>query len=213
MNILIADDHALFRDTLSHYIHSAQPSCVIRLASSLTEAAAILKTGDFRPDLCILDFRMPGMNGFEGIRDIVAAYPHFSFAVMSGMAEPHEIERIISFGVAGFLPKTLAGRILLQAIGVMAKGGRYIPYEEDRKDVLPSFWADRPSGREEKNLLTARERQVLSCLCQGQSNREIADFFNLKTVTIKLHVRSIIRKLGCSNRTQAALKARERGLA
>ncbi len=216
MNILIADDHVLFRDTLNHYINRAQPEYKLQMASNLGEVVDVLKAHDFNPDLCILDFRMPGMRGYEGFQDLISAYPEHMFAVMSGVAEPDDIRKLLSLGVAGFIPKTLPGRLMLMAIDTMLQGNRYIPYEQDGKTLLPSYFSDKinshdpATGKEVR--LTARERDVLKLLCQGKSNKEIADALSLKIVTIKLHVRGIFRKLKCGNRTLAAIRAKEMGV-
>ena len=209
MNILIADDHALFRDTLSHYIQRAQPDYSLQMVSNLNEVVAILNEGKFLPDLCILDFRMPGMKGQESFARLIDSYPNQSFAVMSGVAETKDIETIISTGVSGFLPKTLPGRVLLKAIDDMLNGEKFIPYDPDKATTPMSCYSmERPEKRKHV-ALTSREKDVLKLLCEGLSNREIADSLDLKIVTVKLHMRSIFKKLDCDNRTRVVLRARE----
>jgi two-component system, NarL family, nitrate/nitrite response regulator NarL len=214
VHILIADDHALFRDTLDHYIQRAQPSYRTRVVANLGDAVEHLRNVG-RVDLCILDYRMPGVSGYETFRELQAAFPQTAFAVMSGIAEEEEIERVLSTGVSGYLPKTLPGRALLKAIDVMAQGGKFVPNDGGSARLMPTYIgnAPRPQPRLRPAIhLTGRERDVLRYLVEGRSNKDIAAQLNLKTVTIKLHLRGVFSKLGCSNRTQAVIKARELAL-
>lgn len=210
MNILIADDHAMFRDTLHQYINRAQPTYKVYMASDLHEVIDVLDKGSFIPDLCVLDYKMPGVKGCESFEALLKSYPNMRFSVMSGIAEQREIEKLLALGIAGFIPKTLPGRLLLKAIETMLAGQKYIPYEED-KELMPTYFSD-----EEKNgkkvKLTGREKDVLQLLCEGKSNGEIADILSLKTVTVKLHVRGIFKKLECDNRTRAVILAKEWGV-
>lgn len=219
MNILLADDHALFLDTLHHYIQRAQPQYRFSLASSMSAVVDILSRDGPPPDLCILDFKMPGMKGYGGLQELLNLFPDQAFAVMSGVAEPEDVQRILALRVMGFLPKTMPGRVMLQAIEAMLHGRKYIPYLQDAMTIMPSYINDEApivrktlSSHNDNYHLTAREREVLKLLCEGKSNKDIAAFLNLKIVTIKLHVRGIFRKLNCDNRTRAALKAKEAGL-
>jgi len=214
MNILIADDHALFRDTLHHYINRAHPGYKLYMASDLHEVVDVLNRKSFQPDLCILDYRMPGMKGCESFAALLKSYPELTFAVMSGIAEREDIEKVLALKVAGFLPKTLPGRVLLKAIETMLTGQKYIPVE-DNKLLAPTYFGEiaAPAKSNTHNVrLTTREKEVLKLLCEGKSNRDIAEALSLKVVTIKLHVRGIFRKLACDNRTRAALRAKEWGI-
>ena len=219
MNILIADDHTLFRDTLHHYIQRAQPKYRFLLASNLAEVIDLLNGHGQRPDLCILDFKMPGIKGHSGLEDLLDLFPEQSFAIMSGVAEPEDVERILTLRVNGFLPKTMPGRVMLQAIEAMLRGRKYVPYLHDAMTIMPSYMKDdipvtqnTLTSHNDNFHLTAREKEVLKLLCEGKSNKDIANVLNLKIVTIKLHVRGIFRKLDCDNRTRAAIKAREMGI-
>lgn len=207
INILIADDHAMFRDTLELYLMRAHPTFKCYMASDLHEVVDVLNRGSFVPDLCIIDFKMPGMKGVESINELIKSYPQQHFAVMSGIAGQSEAEKIINTDISGFLPKTLSGRHFLNAIETMLEGEKFIPFETDRS-VKMCFLHDRGKLKLEIDL-TSRERQVLALLCEGKSNREIAEILSLKIVTIKLHIRGLFQKFGCSNRTQVVLKAKE----
>lgn len=226
MKLLLADDHTLFRDTLVQYIVRAEPDAEIRLAKDLHEAEKHLEDG-YIPDLVLLDLRMPGMNGLEGFRRVRETYPKIPVGLMSGMAEPQDVRQAMEMGAIGYFPKTLSGKALLKAIQLVLAGERFLPIDHETNEVLPAYYGDGTrggagyaplngqgrGGKGDDLRLTARESEVLEHLVKGLSNKDIADALNLQIVTVKLHVRGICRKLGAKNRTQAALRARELGLA
>ncbi len=200
MRILIADDHELLRDMLQSYLE-AEGGIDVVLVSDV--ASALAAEGPF--DVTLLDFTMPGMNGFTGLEQMLAKSEGRPVAIMSGTAPREAAEKALAIGASGFLPKTLAARTLVNAIRFMASGERYIPIE---------FFTERPDAPPEQplaSLLTAREQQVLSGLCRGQSNKEIARDLSLMEPTIKLHVKLVCRKLQARNRTHAAMLAKEAG--
>lgn len=228
MKLLIADDHTLFRDTLVQYIERAYPGAHVGLAKDFHETRKILADEpDY--DLVVLDFRMPGMNGFEGLKYIRETYPDKPVAIMSGVAEPEDVRTSLEMGARGYFPKTLSGKTILGGIQQVLSGKPYIPIDEKTAQYVPAYYNDpKPApapvkGGTEKGPeeirrtlegfgLTPREREIVTYLARGEPNQDIADSLNLKIVTVKLHVRSICRKLGAKNRTQAALKLRDCGL-
>jgi DNA-binding NarL/FixJ family response regulator len=154
-------------------------------------------------DLVLLDYAMPGMNGFAGLEQAIAASGGTQVALMSGLAPAGVPEKVLALGAAGYLPKTLPARSVVNAIRFMAAGETYVPFELARPTGA-SAGSDTP--------LSPREREVLAGLCAGHANKEIARDLGLREPTIKLHVKLICRKLGARNRTHAAMIARERSL-
>jgi DNA-binding NarL/FixJ family response regulator len=124
-------------------------------------------------------------------------------ALMSGVAPAGVSERVLGCGAAGYLPKTLPARSVVNAIRFMAAGETYMPMEILRP---------RPAETPTQGAISPREREVLGGLCKGLSNKEIALDLDLREPTIKLHVKALCRKLGARNRTHAAMIARERCL-
>lgn len=202
MRILIADDHELLRDVLRSYLETEGDFAVETVADLPTALEQITAAGS--PfDLVVLDYGMPGMDGYDGLVRAIAANQGKPVALMSGLAPPGVAERVLSAGAAGYLPKTLPARSLVNAIRFMAAGETYMPIDLHR----PSQTSETgPSG------LSSRERDVLLGLCAGHANKEIARDLNLREPTIKLQVKLICRKLGARNRTHAAMIARERQL-
>jgi two-component system nitrate/nitrite response regulator NarL len=232
MRLLIADDHALFRDAMTQYVERSSPGSKVDTASNLEDAFKILNHAEEPPDLVMLDLNMPGMSGLLGFAKFRETYPKIPVALLSGMAEPSDVQQAMDLGAIGFFPKTLSGRAILKAIELVLTGEKFIPVDSKTNGLLPSYYNDETLNKMPVNLplktsssiapyssapaskirLTPRENDVLVCLCRGQSNKDIARNLGLQDVTIKLHVRSICRKLEVTNRTQAVLKSFELGL-
>jgi two-component system, NarL family, nitrate/nitrite response regulator NarL len=203
MRILIADDHDLLRDTLELWLK--QENIVATTARDLGGALeAVAAAEPF--DLILLDFGMPGMNGLEGLRRAMEASRGTRVALMSGTAPKEIAERALEMGAAGFLPKTLPAKTLVNAMRFMAMGETYAPIQFMTAPVE----AEPVNPLAEK--LSQREKQVLEKLCAGMANKEIARALGIQEPTVKLHMKTLYRKIGASNRTQAALIAKEAGL-
>jgi DNA-binding NarL/FixJ family response regulator len=218
MHLLIADDHTLFRDALVEFMRRETPSAQVAVAKSLPEAMEqMMILGSV--DLVLLDLRMPGMAGLDGISDMLAQYPKQKIAILSGTAEEEDVKGALDRGAVAYFPKTMSATSLLRAIKLVMDGERYVPLGQQGSEVMPSHYADAPvalTSAADKALLetlTPREREVLVFLGRGASNKEIARDLNLQLPTIKLHVAGVCRKLGAKNRTQAALFAQNMGLA
>ncbi len=202
MRILIADDHELLRDVLRSYLE-AEGGFAVDTVADLPQALTAIAEAAPPYDLVVLDYGMPGMDGYAGLDAALAANFGRPVALMSGLAPPGVAERVLDSGAAGYLPKTLPARSLVNAIRFMAAGETYMPIDLHRPSQAPE---------PETGGLSPRERQVLAGLCGGHANKEIARDLGLREPTIKLHVKLICRKLGARNRTHAAMIARERAI-
>jgi len=203
MRVLIADDHDLLRDTLVMFLQ-AQGEIETSTAADLSGAFRLIETEE-RFDLILLDLNMPGMNGLEGLKKTIAINGGQRVALLSGEATREIAEQALEAGAAGFVPKTLPAKSMINAVKFMAMGEQYAPIDfMTAVDETPSHpLADK---------LTQRELQVLKGLTEGKSNKEIARDLDITEPTIKLHMKTLYRKVGAGNRTQAALIAREAGL-
>jgi DNA-binding NarL/FixJ family response regulator len=207
MIALIADDHDLFIDLLSTHIARSWPEATVHTAATLDEALAQI---DRHPDIdiALLDIVMPGMNGLEGLQRVKQRRPDLTTALLSGNASKAVVEEGLTLGAAGFVPKTISGNALIQAIGLMRSGEVYVPYAlMSARTEVP----DAPPAVGEGDL-SERERQVLDGLWRGLSNKEIARELELQEVTVKLHLRRLYRRFDCRNRTEALRIGLERGL-
>jgi len=203
MRVLIADDHELVRDTLAMFL-DVEAGIETELAATYAEATQ--KMSDDGPfDLVLLDFNMPGMNGLEGLRAAIASMPDQRFALISGEASRTVAAQALEMGAAGFIPKSLPAKSLVNAVKFMTMGERYAPI-----DFMTTDKSEDSKAISEQ--LTKREMQVLRGLTEGKSNKQIARDLDVQEPTVKLHIRNTYRKIGAPNRTVAALLAREAGL-
>lgn len=208
MRILLADDHDLVRDALKSYLEREDDGVEVLTANSVPSALDVLAEAG-RVDIVILDFRMPGMNGLDGLARTREAAGETPIAIMSGSASRDDIQDAMANGAAGFLPKTLSGRSLLGAIRLILTGERFFPASTFSGTEIPGMDVSEESVPVN---FTRRERDVLAYLFKGHSNKEIARALDLQEVTVKLHVRGLCRKLNAKNRTQAVLNARDLGI-
>lgn len=201
MRILIADNHALVRELLGAYLENMGSARVVT-AKSLHEALDFCQTaGPF--DLALLDYDMPDMNGLAGLETALKANLARGIAILSINAHKSIVQGAIQKGAIGFLTKVMTASDFLKAVNTMVFDEVFVPLEFTPEDEVVKGLI---------KILSKREREVLNCISQGLSNKEIARELGLQEVTIKLHVRTLCRKLAAKNRTQAAMIAKEAGL-
>ncbi|MEP0961010.1 MAG: response regulator transcription factor [Roseobacter sp.] len=203
MRVLIADDHDLLRDMLVMFLGS-QGEIETSTAANVDQACTRISEDD-PYDLVLLDLNMPGMNGLEGLSRVMAHEGGQRVALISGEATREIAEKALEAGAAGFVPKTLPAKSMINAVRFMAMGEQYAPI-----DFMTAAEEAPTNPLAEK--LSPRELQVLKGLTERKSNKEIARDLDLQEPTVKLHVKTLYRKVGAANRTQAALIAREAGL-
>lgn len=203
MRILIADDHELLRDTLVLFLQG-EGGFEVATAGTFHEAVTLMTT-TVPFDLVLLDLNMPGMQGIQGIKQAMALVDGQKVALISGQATQAIVQEALAAGAAGFVPKSMPAKSLINAVKLMANGEQFAPI-------------DYMTGAQDKNRhpladqLTPREMQVLKGLTEGKSNKEIGRDLDIQEPTVKLHMKTLYRKIGASNRTQAAMIARESGL-
>lgn len=200
-NILLADDHDLVRDTIAAYLETVD-DFKVQTAANLEEALELMSGLD-SIDLLILDYHMPGMDGLNGLNRARQAFPATKVALMSGVANREVANKAMENGANGFIPKSLKAVSLVNAIKFVLSGERYFPFDFGQAD-------ERAESSGVFATLSDREMQTLEQLCIGLSNKEIARNLGIQEVTVKLHVKNVLAKLGVSNRTQAALLAKEK---
>jgi len=203
MRVLIADDHDLLRDTLVMFLEN-EGGIETATAGSYDAACALMKSGETF-DLILLDYNMPGMNGLEGLKKAIAFGGGQRVALISGEATKKIAEEALEAGAAGFVPKSLPAKSLVNAVRFMAMGEQYAPI-----DFMTAVEETPSNPLADK--LTERELQVLRGLTEGKSNKEISRDLDIQEPTVKLHMKTLYRKVGAANRTQAAMIAREAGL-
>jgi DNA-binding NarL/FixJ family response regulator len=210
MKILLADDHALFREGMHHVMHQLHDQldgkAEILDASTFPEA---LDIAEKNPDiaLALLDLKMPGSEGAPAIRLFHTRFPAIAIVVLSGTDQREDVLGAINGGAAGFIPKSSNSKEMVQALRTVLEGGTYLPAQ-----LLQNARSDRPNWRLNKFGLTARQIEVLQYLGQGWSNKSIAEATGLSQGTVKIHVAAVFNILRVNNRIDAVLAGRRLGL-
>lgn len=200
IRILIADDHFIVRSGLTALIDSEPDMKVVAVASdgNQTLDAFLLH----RPDVTLLDLRMPILGGSQVIEKVRQTFPKAQILVLTAYNGDEDIHKALAVGACGYLLKSSTGDDLIPAIRAVASGGRWIP-----KDV-----ANRLATRRDYDCLTDREVEVLQEIAKGRANKEIARNLSISENTVKDHLKNILSKLQVSARTEAVTVAVQRGI-
>ena len=170
---------------------------------------AVARALALRPDVMVLDLLMPGKDGVQVIREVVAQWPEARILVLTSFAEDERVIEVVRAGALGYLLKDSLPCDLLDAIREVARGNASLPPAIARK-VMRGL--NRPAAsRSGHEALTVREREVLALLARGLSNQQMAERLVVSERTIRCHVSNILRKLQLTSRTQAALHAQREG--
>jgi len=200
IRICLVEDQYFFRLALRTTIESRADMSIIGETDKGNEALALCR--EHRPDVVIMDLRLPGISGFEAIDLIHKELPGIGILVLSNYEGSEDVHRALAAGALAYLTKDAGGEELVQAILSVRAGRRYVP------PSVGALLAERLPGTE----LTDRERDVLRYLAKGCSNREVGDRLGIAENTVRIHVGRILDKLGVADRTQAVLLAIQRGL-
>jgi len=201
---LIIDDHPLFREALHSAVRMAYPDVDTVEARSIAEAMTLL--AEAKPfDLALLDLNMPDVNGFEGLLQLRTRHPRLPVVIVSGHEEPKIISEALSYGAAGFIPKSARKGDLAAAIRAVMDGAIYVPENYEIQPPDPES-ADRAEMVRRLAKLTPQQLRVLQMLRQGLLNKQIAFELQVGETTVKAHVSEILRKLNVYSRTQAVIE-------
>lgn len=209
MKVLIADDHELFRDGLRLIVEDTFANSDILESDSFSEALSqIDRQNDI--DLALIDFGMPGIDGFNGISILRTKLPSTPIIVVSGREDRETIYDTLRAGASGYIPKSASRSRIAHILEAVFEGGIYFP--EDVLDSLHDIGGPRHSRESIIATLTPRQLEVLMLVCKGKSNKEIASLLVLTEGTVKVHLGAIFRSLGVPNRTSAAMLCARVGL-
>lgn len=212
MVVLIADDHALFRYGISLALESLYGKDVTILQASNAEETRRIAHETAGLDLILLDLMMPGLNGISDLKKFIETLPSVPVVIVSGSRQRSTIRSAIESGARGYVLKSSNGEILKHVLPLVLSGELYVPAqavanEESSDSVEGSPLDETGDFNPDFKSLTPREMQVLKLLTLGYSNKEIARSLGMLEGTVKVHVKSIMKKLGVNNRTQAAIAA------
>jgi two-component system, NarL family, nitrate/nitrite response regulator NarL len=197
--VYVVDDDPAMRSSLRWLIESV--GLTVRTYASAQEFLRAYQPSD--PGCLVLDLRMPGMRGFDGLERVRAGWPEVPVVILSASSDKRDIEDALERGAAGYIPKSLTVAETFAALHQVLRGELFDPR-------VPARTREQASEVDSAGL-SPRERCVLGYLAQGCSNKDIARRLDLQEVTIKAHLRQVFRKLGVANRTQAVKRVLQAG--
>jgi len=204
-DILVADDHPLFRDALRRAVLTAVPAAQVHAADSVQALLGLLERYP-DADLLLLDLHMPGARGYSALAHIRGQYPGLPTVVVSGHEEAPVARRALAHGASGYIPKSSPVEDIVAAIGTVLDGDVWLPptlVDDDDDGLRP----DEAAAAAQVATLTPQQFRVMAMIAEGLLNKQIAWDLGVSEATVKAHMTAIMRKLGVGNRTQVALIA------
>lgn len=199
-SVMVVDDHPIMRLGIAAIINAQPDMKVTTQAESGEDAVRLFR--EQRPDVVLMDLRLPGMSGLDALRVIKKDDPTARCVVLTTYEGDEDIHQALAAGAAGYIIKAMSHDTLVDALRRVHSGSRF----------LPSPVAQSLASRTPNSDLSPREREVLSLIVQGRSNKEIAHKLGITEATVKSHVSVILERLGVEDRTQAVITALQRGL-
>ena len=200
IRFLCVDDHPLIRKGMAFILANEPDMQLVAEAADGEEAVRLFR--ELRPDVTLMDLRMPELDGIAATKVIRAEFPDARIIALTSYDGDQDIYRALDAGVRGYLLKEAVHTDVLRAIRTVQSGKRLVPPEV----------AERLSEHFSRIALTPRETEVLALVADGLGNREIADRLGRSSGTIKIHIENILAKLGAADRTQAVTIAIQRGI-
>ena len=199
--ILVVDDHPIVRAGIAAIVETSADMTVVAQAATGEDAVKMFPR--YLPGVTLMDLRLPGLSGVDAIRTIRRTHSQARFVVLTTYEGDEDIYQALAAGADGFIIKGMPHTSLLGALRRVCAGGQYLPEAVTRT----------LAGRTPNSELSSREREVLSLIVAGKSNREIASILGITEGTVKCHVSVILTRLDVHDRTQAVVVALQRGLA
>ncbi len=200
IKVMVVDDHPLMRVGVASIVNARSDMTVVAQAGTGEEAVTLFFK--HKPDVTLMDLRLPGMSGVDSIRSIRETHPRARFVVLTTYEGDADIHRALEAGAQGYVIKGMPYQTLVEALQRVHTGGRFLPPPVAR--ALASRMPD--------SELSSREQEVLTLLASGKTNKDIASTLGITEATVKCHVSAILLRLNVSDRTEAVVTALHRGL-
>lgn len=210
MNILLADDHILFREGMHYILRILDEHVVILNADNFPDALNLARDNPDL-DLVLLDLNMPGSEGATSVKLFSKSCPDIPVVVISGSDQRNDIEKVMNNGAMGFIPKMSSGKEMLRALRMVLDGGVYLP-PQLLQLALGQYRENNYNETTNKCSLTVRQMEVLQLIAAGLSNKDIAHAVLLTEGTVKVHVAAIFQALRVNKRLEAIQAAQRLGL-
>ncbi len=218
LKLLIVDDHPVFRQGLRD-VFETDPQIEV-VGEAADGATALAQAQELRPDVVLMDINLPTTSGIQVTRSISTQMPDTKVVMITGYDEPEYIFHSLRAGAAGFCSKDMPPESLIHTVHTVFAGGYVLSNQVLTKEEVQD-WIQKRMGRFGKRpsdddtgsnvSLSPREMEILELICQGASNKEIADRLGISYQTVKNHVTAVLHKLEVSDRTQAVLYALKHG--
>ncbi|OKL36370.1 response regulator [Domibacillus mangrovi] len=218
-NIIIIDDHQLFREGVKRILDFEETFNVLAEGEDGAEALALVE--EHKPDVVIMDINMPEVNGVEATRKLVDKYPDTKVIILSIHDDENYVMHALQSGALGYLLKEMDAEELVEAVKVVAAGGSYLHPRVTHNLIADYRRLSNDDGKGKGfqqsevvrplHLLTRRECEVLQLLADGKSNRGIGESLYISEKTVKNHVSNILQKMNVNDRTQAVVTAIKKG--
>src|SRR5699024_2076989 len=219
IDIVLIDDHKLFREGVKRILEFEPSFKVIAEGDDGTEAEALVK--EYQPDVVLMDINMPDMNGVQATSKLVDKFPDTNVIILSIHDDESYVSHALQTGAQGYLLKEMDSDSLIEAIKVVSEGGSYLhpkithnlvqEYRKLAQENISSLGSSDIEIRKPLHLLTKRECQVLQLLANGKSNRVVGETLDISEKTVKNHVSNILQKMEVNDRTQAVVTAIKKG--
>ena len=199
IRVIVADDHPLIVDGVAHIFEANSDFALLARCSNGDEALAAAR--NLRPDVAVLDLRMPGCSGLEVLRELSREKSSTRVVLLTADIGDEETLDAVRLGVGGIVLKGSPAQQLLQAVRTVAAGREFVD-EGSIRGALDRMLRREAGAAEVRRLLTAREIEIVKMVAAGLRNREIADQLSISEATVKIHIHSVYRKLGISGRVE-----------
>ena len=208
--VLLADDHPVVLSGLKQILALEKDFEVVAAVTNGDEALREIRAR--KPDVAVLDLRMPGLSGLEIVRELSSDDSEVKFVLLTASLTDNEVVEALRYGVSGIVLKELAPNVLMTCLRKVAAGGQWL--EKDAVGKALTKMVRREQGLESiGGLLTARELEIVKLVCMGMRNKEIADKLSVTEGTVKVHLHSVYEKTKVAGRLELMLYARDRGIA